>query len=60
MFRNVYINKAKKLSANKNTFMSCYPLLKKILDEGYRYILISRFQSDPSERRFGQYRQVSG
>ena len=35
-------------------------LIEELLDEGYRYILTSRFQSDPLERRFGQYRQISG
>ena len=28
--------------------------------EGYEYVLTSRFQSDPLERRFSQYRQMSG
>ena len=35
-------------------------LIEELLDEGYRYILKSRFQSDPLERRFGPYRQMSG
>ena len=35
-------------------------LIEELLNEGYRYILTSRFQSDPLERRFGQYRQMSG
>ena len=35
-------------------------LIEELLDEGYRYILTSRFQSDPLERRFGQYRQMGG
>ena len=35
-------------------------LIEELLDEGYRYILTSRFQSNPLERRFGQYRQMSG
>ena len=35
-------------------------LIEEVLDEGYRYIPTSRFQSDPLERRFGQYRQMSG
>ena len=34
-------------------------LIEEVLDEGYRYIPTSRFQSDPLERRFGQYRQMS-
>ena len=35
-------------------------LIEELLNQGYRYILTSRFQSDPLERRFGQYRQMSG
>ena len=35
-------------------------LLEDLLKEGYKYILTSRLQSDPLERRFGQYRQMSG
>ena len=31
-----------------------------LLDDGYDFILTARFQSDPLERRFGQYRQMSG
>ena len=35
-------------------------LIEDLLDDGYDFILTSRFQSDPLERRFGQYRQMSG
>ena len=35
-------------------------VIEELLDEGYKYILTSRFQSDPLERWFGQYRQMSG
>ena len=39
----------------------CYAaLIVELLDEGYRCILTSRFQSDLLERRFGQYRQMNG
>ena len=31
-----------------------------MLVEGYDFIMTSRFQSDPLERRFSQYRQMSG
>ena len=31
-----------------------------LFDDGYDFILTARFQSDPLERRFGQYRQMSG
>ena len=35
-------------------------LIEDLLAEGYDFIMTSRFQSDPLERRFGQYRQISG
>ena len=35
-------------------------LIEDILSEGYGFVLILRFQSDPRERRYGQYRQMSG
>ena len=35
-------------------------LIQDLLNEGYQYILTSRFQSDPLERHFGKYRQMNG
>ena len=35
-------------------------LIEELLDEGYRNILTLRFQSNLLERRFGQYRQMTG
>ena len=35
-------------------------LIEDLLSEGYEYVLTARFQSDPLERRNGQYRQMSG
>jgi len=35
-------------------------LIDDLHDDGYRFVLTARFQSDPQERRFGQYRQMSG
>ena len=35
-------------------------LIEDLLNCGYAFVLTSRFQSDPIERRFGQYRQMSG
>ena len=35
-------------------------LIEDLLDDEYHFILTARFQSDPLERRFGQYRQMSG
>ena len=35
-------------------------LVEELLDDGYDYVMMARFQSDPLERRFSQYRQMSG
>ena len=35
-------------------------LIDDLLAEGYDFVLTARFQTDPIERRFGQYRQMSG
>ena len=35
-------------------------LVEDLFDDGYDFILTTRFQSDPLERRFGHYRQMSG
>ena len=35
-------------------------LIKELLPEGYDFVMISRLQSDPIERMFSQYRQMSG
>ena len=35
-------------------------LIEDLLDEGYEYVLTARFQTDPLERRFSRYRQMSG
>jgi hypothetical protein len=35
-------------------------LIEDLLNDGFDFILTARFQSDPIERRFGQYRQMSG
>ena len=34
-------------------------LIKELLSEGYDFVMTSRLQSDPIERRFWQYRQMS-
>ena len=52
---------AAKIGRNKSEFLRSFAaLIEELLDERYRYILTSRFQSDSAERRFGQYRQMSG
>ena len=35
-------------------------LIEDLLDDGFDWVLTARFQSDPLERRFSQYRQMSG
>ena len=35
-------------------------LIEDLLSEGYSYVLTASLQSDPLERRYGQYRQMSG
>ena len=35
-------------------------LIENLLREGYKYVLTARFQTDPLEKRYGQYRQMSG
>lgn len=35
-------------------------LIEDLLFDGYDFVLTARFQSDPLEKRYGQYRQMSG
>ena len=35
-------------------------LVRDLLSDGYEYVIMGKFQSDPLERRFSQYRQMSG
>ena len=35
-------------------------LIDELLEEGYDYVMVGRMQTDPLERRFSQYRQMSG
>ena len=35
-------------------------LIDELLGEGYSYVIPLQFQSDPIEKRFSQYRQMSG
>jgi hypothetical protein len=35
-------------------------LVEELLNDGYAYVMTARLQSDPIERRFSQYRQMSG
>ena len=43
-----------------NTLRSQAMLIDELLNDGYDYILTARLQSDLIERRFSQYRQMSG
>ena len=47
-------------SALKRTLRCHASLIEDLLSEGYDFVLTARFQSDPLERRYGQYRQMSG
>ena len=47
-------------SALIKTLLCHAALIEELVDEGWRYVLTSRLQSDPLERRFGQYKQMSG
>ena len=47
-------------SALKLTLRCTASLIEDLIAEGYHYVLTSRFQSDLLERRYSQYRQMSG
>ena len=47
-------------SAHVRTLLCLASLIEVLLGEGYDFVLPSRFQSDPLERRFGEYRLISG
>ena len=47
-------------SALINTLRLQAMLIDELLNDGYDYILTARLQSDLIERRFSQYRQMSG
>ena len=56
-----------KLGLSKQTFNALISTNRAIADlttdlynEGYKYVLTGRLQTDPLERRFSQYRQMSG
>ena len=46
-------------SAFIRTLLCHASLIEDLLEEGYEFVLTSRFQSDPIERRFAQYQQMS-
>ena len=57
--RKVYVDRQTG-SALVRTLLCLASLIKDLLAEGYDFVLTSRFQSDRLERRFRQYRQMSG
>ena len=48
------------LSKQINTNRAIADLSSDLLNEGYKFVLTGRLQTDPLERRFSQYRQMSG
>ena len=42
------------------TLQSQAKLIKDLFEEGYDFIIPARFQTDPLEKRFSQYRQMGG
>ena len=47
-------------SALVRTLLCLMLLIEDLLGKGYDFVLTSRFQSDPLEKQFGQYQQMSG
>ena len=41
------------------TLQSQAQLIKDLFEEGYDFIILARFQTDPLEKQFSQYRQMS-
>ena len=48
------------MSALIQTLKCTTDLIEDLLQEGFDFVLISRLQSDPLERRFSKYQQMSG
>ena len=46
--------------ALQQTLLSHASLIEDLLVDGFNFVLTARFQSNPLERRYGQYRQMSG
>ena len=46
--------------ALQRTLMCHAALIEDLLADGFKYVLTARFQSDPIERRYSQYRQMCG
>jgi hypothetical protein len=46
--------------ALQRTLLCHAALIEDLLSDGFNFVLTAKFQSDPLERRYGQYRQMSG
>ena len=51
---------AQTASSLTSTLRSHAILIDELVNEGYSFVMTSRLQSDPIEKRFSQYRQMSG
>ena len=51
---------AQTFDAFATTLRGTAELLEDLFAEGYEYVLLSRLQTDPLEKHFGKYRQMSG
>ena len=45
---------------NTNTLRAKADVIDELLNDVYEFVMTARFQSDPIDRRFSQYRQMSG
>ena len=66
-WENSQIRNSEKFTLTKQTFSALITTLRAtaalvddLLEEGFEYVLLSRFSTDPIERRFSRYRQMSG
>ena len=66
-WKNLQIPSSEKFTLTKQTSSALVTTLRAtgaltddLLIEGFEYVLLVRFQSDPIERRFSAYRQMSG
>ena len=57
---NKYTLSAQTTNALITTLKGTASLIEDLFSEGYKYVLTSRFQTDPLERHFSKYRQMSG
>ena len=51
---------SQKFYALQRTLLCQASLIEYLLSDGFKFLLTVRFQSDSIERRFDQYRQMSG